>query len=159
MNKKTYPLYKFACGCVSPHPGQNINGLLNNCPVHNAKAIGKIFKCEFCGKETETSVRTVSLRACSDCKVEAHKQYNRKYYHNIQKHNRKPKLKQTTPISGRNAPKRRYDCAYYDECMQVDGALMKDPGACQNCSRYAYQELDVMDYITQCDYDGNLINS
>jgi len=145
MNK-TYPLYKFACGCIGSHPGQDINLCLKPCPVHGEKAIRKIFKCEICGRETETSIRTTSLKACPECKSEAHKRYNRVYYHQVQKHNRKPRIKQTTPISGKDAPKRRYDCKYYDECMQINGRLMRNSRACLNCNEYEHKDLNVLEY-------------
>ena len=150
-----YPKYKFSCGYIGPHPGfKEINMTLKGCPKCGAKAVKKIFKCEFCGKEFESSIRASKGKSCSECKVVAHRAYNKRYYDKFQEQ------KQTSgknsndsesqnSVFGIKAPKRKYDCVHYDDCMDINGRLINDPKACIGCSDYMPCELDVLDYVFQ----------
>jgi len=133
---KKYPLFKFACGCIRPHPGYQKTRVLRFCEVHNQPAVGKIFKCKRCGKEFETRVTVTAVKHCPECRPIIKKEHDAKYY-KLSKLSKSERLTRaaTSGNTHLKAMVARADCCHRDECMRHFD-FQKGYIECCDCPRY-----------------------
>ena len=132
IEKLEYPKYKYRCGCIGPYPGRK-NSQLCTCAKHNKSVYRKIFKCQECGAEFETSLRAYKAKYCPECKTKVKSQQQKIIYATSMGRQPAVKIPKNKHIQ---AMKERGDCSHRDECMRhMDMHLMYLP--CYECSKYA----------------------
>lgn len=138
-------IYHLSCGCILP---ANKVKKYNNkiyCPEHNGRPVKRINKCKMCKKDFVAGLTGIVSNYCKDCQILRKKTGMDK----ISRRKRKtPKL---YPIK---STKRKYDCAYYSECLS--SKLLKNAKACADCPDYTPAPLSIDEFISNQKYNNEV---
>ncbi|MEA1973602.1 MAG: hypothetical protein U9N34_10000 [Candidatus Cloacimonadota bacterium] len=147
-------IYIFSCGCNLNETQIVYNRQKTCCPDHpDSTLINRQTECEGCGCIMKQNSNGRIQKRCKACQ---RKQNNKKRKEYNQKR-REGCIVKTKRASFKATPKRKPDCKYYSDCLDVvHGRLMKNSGACIDCPYYETgAELNILDYMRA---DGEQLN-